>query len=476
MRNENHPPPLRDDAPTSRLFGLGVICLPLVLLLATLPFVPVAQSNLFLACGLFQVAVTLLVLFDRGSVSDPTNGSVIVLYIVAYIGLRLARPDVAQVPVLLVQAALLAVPALLFARLCLRESGALALRRARLLTERLARRKSWPADLHQIRELADVRALRDSLQGDASPAFPLLVHPRIEARLAGLAALEYRGQWRPGQPEYVLGLLKNATEPELKAAALLVLACVEDHTLLEAMAEYLWDETPLVRQAAADALFWNTSVRWPWIRIAVRQGLAHPNGQYDGPLVRPGTILDADVVVDLLTWTAEKGTLANRAALTLAAHYDHLLHHGADVAQVRRLERHLIDPHTPAVWRLEIARLLTQAREVSAEVARSLLSSSNPAPLRLLAIETLLAKGQSGEAVAALTDLARLPNREIALAVAEVVQRRLGVDLGVPRDQTLPPVHSRQAAEIVRRLLVWADHQDGAVDRVPVGRSYDDDF
>jgi hypothetical protein len=58
--------------------------------------------------------------------------------------------------------------------------------------------------------------------------------------------------------------------------------------------------------------------------------------------------------------------------------------------------------------------------------------------------------------VVALRDLARLPNREIALATADVVQRRLGVDLGLGLGQPLPPVHSRQAAEIVRRVMAWA--------------------
>ena len=58
--------------------------------------------------------------------------------------------------------------------------------------------------------------------------------------------------------------------------------------------------------------------------------------------------------------------------------------------------------------------------------------------------------------------VARLPNREIALGIAQVVQRRLGLDLGLPRDQPLPPLHSRQAAEVARRVLVWAAHQDAA--------------
>ncbi len=71
-----------------------------------------------------------------------------------------------------------------------------------------------------------------------------------------------------------------------------------------------------------------------------------------------------------------------------------------------------------------------------------------------------MSDGDSVEAVAALHDLARLPNREIALNIADVVQRHLGVPLGLPRGEPPPPLHSRQAAEIARRVLVWATQQD----------------
>jgi hypothetical protein len=46
------------------------------------------------------------------------------------------------------------------------------------------------------------------------------------------------------------------------------------------------------------------------------------------------------------------------------------------------------------------------------------------------------------------------------LATADVVQRRLGVDLGLGLGQPLPPVQSRQAAEITRRVMHWAAQYD----------------
>ena len=55
-----------------------------------------------------------------------------------------------------------------------------------------------------------------------------------------------------------------------------------------------------------------------------------------------------------------------------------------------------------------------------------------------------------------------------------MVQRRLGVDLGLALGEPLPPSHSRQAAEVTRRLMQWAMQPDGkgrrsgVRERVPV--------
>ena len=80
--------------------------------------------------------------------------------------------------------------------------------------------------------------------------------------------------------------------------------------------------------------------------------------------------------------------------------------------------------------------------------------TDQPVPLRLLAADAVLAVGPNEDAIAALYEIARRPNREIALAAAQVVQRRLNVDLGVK--SPLPPVQSRFAAEITRRVMEWA--------------------
>jgi hypothetical protein len=223
------------------------------------------------------------------------------------------------------------------------------------------------------------------------------------------------------------------------------------------------DSSSLVRQTAAEALLWNLEQRWNWIRDPLHNALADPIGYDDGPLRITGGPMRADALEDFHAWAAEKGTTAIRATLTLGAYYGRLLAAGTSPDLTDHLRKHLSDPHTPPLLRLELARLLQQYRELDGENLLELLSPSMPAPVRLIAVEALLARGgHCPEAISALHDLARLPNREIALSTADVVQRRLGIDLGLPRNQPLPPIHSRAAAEVARRVLSWASQHDVA--------------
>ena len=110
---------------------------------------------------------------------------------------------------------------------------------------------------------------------------------------------------------------------------------------------------------------------------------------------------------------------------------------------------------------MELARLLHGHNQLDRPLLQKLLDPANPAPLRLIAVEALLAEDtRSLEAVAALRELARLPNREIALATADVLQTRLKVEVGLVAGQPLPPVHSRQATEISRRVRSWASQYE----------------
>jgi HEAT repeat protein len=411
----------------------------------------------------FQGLVCVLSFLNRRSWQQPVGPAVITLYLIGFCWLWWGQ--VGQDWYFGVgKAVLLVAPLLLFGWQTLCDSGAPALRRARGLARRLADRREWPADLNVCRGLPEVKAFRAALGFDAGPALSLLMDPRLEVRVAALAALEFRKEWKPGQAEMVLQVALRAEQPALRAAAVTALANVEDRALVERVAEFLHDPSVEVRKAAVEALLWDTERRWGWIRYLVRRVLADPLFQHDGPLWQDGQTLTPEAVNDLTAWAAEKGVLSTRSALTLGAYYARALTERQEPAMAEQLKRQLAAPQTPAGLRIELGRVLKYHQELDPPLLEKLLGPSNPAPLRLTAIEAVLADHPDSvlheAAVAALRDLARLPNREIALATADVIQRRLGVDLGLGLGQPLPPVHSRQAADITRRVMLWAAQND----------------
>jgi hypothetical protein len=444
---------------TSLVFSLGrmaVLVLPAMLLTLGAVRTP-GNPNLILWLGaLFQFLACVLVFVSRQGWREPVGPAVIMLYVIALSWMLIGAVGVDDWFLHFAQAVLLVVPLGFFAVQCLRDSGALALRRARQLAQLLAARREWPAELDACKRMPEVKALREALHIDASPALELLTNPRPQVRLAALAALEFRQNWRPGQAEVVFHIARRMQEPEVRAAAVYALANRDDRDTIEGLAEFLYDPSRRVRQAATEALLWNTERRWPWIRLGVRHALADPICQDDGPLRHDGRRLTEEAVYDLTAWASEKGVLAIRAAQTLGLHYGQVLAAGFDADFIDGMRKQLLDPHAPTMLRLELVRLLYHHRELDGEAMRQLLTPATPSPIRLVAAEALLADGPSADGVAALHDLARLPNRETALAVADVLQRRLGVDLGLPRNQPPPPVHSRLASDVARRVLMWA--------------------
>jgi hypothetical protein len=427
------------------------------------------QSNnviLWLAVGM-QVVVCILSFWSQRNWQQPTGPSVITLYLIGLAAFWWGV-NVNDWFTNGAKAVLLVIPLTAFGWQTLADSGAPAIRRARTLAQRVADRKDWPADLGACRSLPEVKALRAALTTDASPALALLGHDRPEVRVAALAALEFRKEWQPGHAELVLQVAQRAEQPAVRAAAVTALGNLDDRMVVETVAQFLHDPSWEVRKAAAEALLWDTEQRWPWIRFSVRRVLADALYQNDGPLWQEGQLLSAEAVKDLTAWCAEKGVLALRAALTLSAHYSKALTERGDDALIQDLRQQLGDPHTPACLRIELARLLQHHQELDAPLLERMLNSANPAPLRLIAIETILAEDLQGAihacAVAALRDLARLPNREIALASADVIQRRLGVDLGLALGQPLPAVHTRQATDVTRRVMAWAAQYDMPAD------------
>lgn len=451
----------------------GLLLLPAGLLLAaSLRFPDAANTRLWLATG-FQVVILILACFIA-PLRQATGPSIITLYLMALAWLWWGD-GLDDWFTHLTRAILLVVPLLVFGYQTLAESGAPELRRARILAERLARRNDWPADLAQCRTLPQVKALRAALTLDAAPALALLCHPRPEVRVAALAALEFRKHWQPGQAELVLQVAQQSEHSAVRAAAVTALGNIDDRTLVETVAQFLHDASGEVRKATVESLLWDTERRWGWIRFYVRRILADPLFQNDGPLVQD-QLLTTEAVKDLTAWCAEKGVLAARSALTLGAHFSRALTERPEQELVLALRHQLSDPHTPAVLRLELGRVMQYHQELDVELLDKLLDPSNPAPLRLIAGETILAEHTTGPrhdaAVGALRDLARLPNREIAIVTADVIQRRLGVDMGLGLGQPLPPIHSRQAAELTRRVMLWAtrDHRDDTENSHPVSK------
>jgi hypothetical protein len=310
-------------APVGDLLGqlapTVVLFLPASLLILVALRTPEASRMLWLGAAILALGC-LLVRMSRFGGRESIGPAVIMLYVVALIWLLIGVQSAAHDWFLhLTQATLLVVPLGFFGVQCLRDSGAVTLRRARRLAAQLAARKHWPTDLMECRLLPELKALREALQLDATPALELLANPRPAVRVAALTALEFRPTWRPGQPQVVLQVARRAAEPEVRATAVYALANVEDRHLVEALADLLRDRSPLVRQTTAEALLWHTETRWTWFRDTLRQALGDGTFKDDGPLPLPGTPLTAEVLGDLHAWCAEKGPVAIRAAQTLGA-------------------------------------------------------------------------------------------------------------------------------------------------------------
>jgi hypothetical protein len=390
--------------------------------------------------------------------SQPSTGlAVIALYILGQVWLWYCNTTYRQhwYPHLAVGLFMI-VPLLLFAAVILVRSGARDLRRARLLIHKLHRRRDWPEDLSLCLTLPEVLALREAIQTAARPALALLGDARPEIRVAALGALAFRTTWQQGEAEFVQQVGQRAAEPAVRAAAIRALAFSRDPFVVETLAKSLRDLAPEVRRAAAEVLFWDSERRWGWVRYNVHEALADPELRNEGPLPLGGVMLPPQAVSDLNEWASEGGDTTIRATLTLVNYYGHILNARADGGGVAaELRQKILDPQAATMLRVELAQLLFEQQLLDRPLRESLLSPDQPVPLRLLGADALLLDGPSPTAVRTLRDVARKPNREIALAVAQIVQRRMNVDLGLNL-QNPPERHNRAAAEVTHRVMEWA--------------------
>src|SRR4029077_3080846 len=131
----------------------------------------------------------------------------------------------------------------------------------------------------------------------------------------------------------------------------------------------------------------------------VRQALADAVQEEDGPMIPNGQMLSKEAVNDLTAWSAEKGVMAIRSALTLGAHYERLLSQEQDENQIQDLQEQLANPNAATPLRMELARLLKKNGLLPHDLHERLLDTANPAPLRLIASEALLAEGRHPAAI-----------------------------------------------------------------------------
>jgi HEAT repeats len=416
----------------SRVIGRAIV---LLFPAAVLALGAVSTSTpLMFWVGAGLLLLTAVVLLPQPRLAAPSTGlAVIALYILGQVWLWYCANQyhVEWYPHFAV-GALLVVPLILFAAVILVRSGAHDLRKARFIAQRLRRRRDWPSDLTYCAMLPEVLALRETVQADAAPVLALL----------------------PAQAEVVRHLSERAFEPEVRAAAIRALAHTRDRGQVETIAQFLRDRSPLVRRAAAEVLFWESERRWAWARFGVHEALADPSLREDGPLPLAGATLPPQALSDLMEWSAEGGAQSVRSSVTLASYYAHAFSGGPDGELAADIRQKVLDPGAPTALRMELAQLLLEYRLFDCGHLASLLLPDQPVPLRLLAADAILAVSPDADATRALYEIARRPNREIALAVAQVIQRRLNTDLGVRTP--LPPIQSRLAAEITRQVMEWA--------------------
>jgi hypothetical protein len=391
----------------------------------------------------------------------PVSVSVVILYLIALAWVWLPLRGSFDWAAYAAQGVLLTVAVVLLAVHDLTRTGAEPLRRANKWTKRIRSRHQWPEQLADCRVLPEAIGLRAAIRDEPGPALALLSDPRPAVQTAALGALEHRPHWRAGEAEYVLQFAQSSEEPAVRAAAVYALAGVATPELVAGLAGFLRDPAPEVRVAAAESLMWEVEARWPFARDGVREALADPEFALEGPPFGGIGRLPAAAVADMITWSDEHPPLAHRAILSLVEHYH------ADLLAAERpelsseLATMMLAAETPPALRVEIAALLRDHHLLSPDLLDRLTNLDQPGPMRLFAAELMLRiNPHDPDGIDVLRGLARQPNRELAVQVAAVLQTVLGIQIGLPEGGELPVSTSKQAADVSRRVLAWANGAD----------------
>jgi hypothetical protein len=449
--------------PTARLVSLAILLVPA----AVLGGLAARYDSRLLAIG---AAAELLgaALFLRAGVAwkPPASGSVILLYVMALGWCWFHTRAIHEPPAAFARGVLLLGPVILLFSHDLTRTGAEARRRAKRCCARIRNRRTWPADPTVLNRLPEVLALKDAVVLDASPIFGLFNDPRPEVRMAAFASLEGRKVWRPAEIAVVLHKIHQMDDPAVRAVAITALSCVDDPVTIGQLANFLRDPEPAVRLAAIRTALTFPSQRWVIIREDVRAYLADQRFSNDGGLPTSAGRLPAVAVCDLTAWAAEADPLGPRAVRALVEHYAHNLRSTVAYDLVSDLSQQTSDPNTPAALRVELAYLLRSFNVLTPDLLDRMTNADQPGPIRLLAAEAMLMTNPTDpDALDVLRGLGRQPNREIAIAVAKVLQQHLGFDMGLPADRLA--LHSKVAAEVVKRVQQWATARSGSNSATP---------
>ena len=88
----------------------------------------------------------------------------------------------------------------------------------------------------------------------------------------------------------------------------------------------------------------------------------------------------------------------------------------------------MLNPETSPALRVELAALLRDHHLLSADLLDRLTNLDQPGPMRLFAAELMLRiNPHDPDGIDVLRGLARQPNREMAVQIASVLQRVLGI-------------------------------------------------
>ncbi len=435
-------------------FSLLLLCLPA----AVLGLLAQRTGSPPIAVGAGVLALFTLVFLRAHPVwRPPVSVSVVILYLIAlvwaWVPLRASTDWVPHAA----QGLLLLIGVLLLASHDLARTGAEPLRRANVWTRRITSRRHWPAQLADCRVLPEAIGLRNAIHNEPGPALALLSDPRPEVQTTALGALEHRPHWRPGEAEFVLKFGRESGESAVRAAAVYALAGVSEPELVTGLASFLRDPAPEVRQAAAESLMWEADARWAFARDGVREAMADPKVFEDGALFAGIGRIPAAAVADMITWSAEHPPLAHRAILTLIEHYNSDLMSGERPELASELAVMMLEPETSPALRVELAALLRDHQMLSPDLLDRLTNLDQPGPMRLFAAELMLRiNPHDPDGIDVLRGLARQPNREMAVQVAAVLQSVLGLNVGLTEGD-LPAPNTKQAADLARRVLGWAN-------------------